>query len=93
MTDVSHNIVHKFHIHTCFTYFYVAYAMLQAISDSRQRHQSAGPAGKRGKSPFAIFKKTKSRDQSPMRPEDMMQGPGGTLPVHITVGGPGRSID
>jgi len=54
--------------------------------------QSAGGgggavAGKRSKSPFAIFRRPKTQDQSPIRAGDM---PGGdSLPMHITVSSSG----
>ena len=42
-----------------------------------------GGAGKRAKSPFAIFRRPKAQDQSPIRAGDM-QGRD-TMPMHITV--------
>ena len=44
---------------------------------------AAAGAGKRAKSPFAIFRRPKTQDQSPMRAGDMQ--PGDTLAMHITV--------
>ena len=44
---------------------------------------AGGGTGKRSKSPFSIFRRPKSQDQSPIRAGDM-QGRD-TLPMHITV--------
>jgi len=43
----------------------------------------AGGAAKRSKSPFSIFRRPKTQDQSMMRSGDMQAGD--SLPMHITV--------
>jgi len=54
-----------------------------AKADAAGMHAGGGGTGKRSKSPFAIFRRPKTQDPSPIRAGDM-QGRD-TLPIRITV--------